>query len=199
MISIWYVHGAGASSRSFTWLEEQLPPHQAHMFDYSVGESLTQCIVRLTEDIAANPEPSIVIGHSLGGVIAAGVAGQANVEGVITLCAPLGGLSAATVMTIVAPHQMFRDITPFNPMLRTIRNGLVASGKRHLPIVATSGLPFTSLPNDGVVPLDSQMAIEGLDYQSFPVNHYEVLLTKEVVEIIIDFTHTPVSCMLIDG
>jgi len=192
MLSIWYVHGAGASSRSFVWLRDQLPEHKAIMFDYSLDESLVQCIARLSKDISASPKPGIVIGHSLGGLIAAGVAGQYNVDGVVTMCAPLGGLSSATLMTMMRTDQLFKDIMPYNPMLRTIRNGLVASGKRHLPIIATSGLPYTSLPNDGVVSLDSQMAIDGLTYHSFPVNHYEVLLTKEVAETISDFIHTPI-------
>jgi hypothetical protein len=181
---IYYIHGAGASFRSFNWLVQQLPTHTANFFEYDLTESLNSCIKRLAETIT---EPTLVIGHSLGGLIAAGVATQPNVTGIVTMCAPFGGLSSALVMAILSNTQLFRDLTPMNPALRNISNGLRESKKPHLPIVGTKGLPFTSHPNDGVVAVSSQMYVEKLDYKIINVNHFEILLAQETATLITDF------------
>jgi pimeloyl-ACP methyl ester carboxylesterase len=192
MQTIWYVHGAGASARSFTWLCEQLPSHHARLFEYTLQEGLSGCIARLSADIAGQ-QPGIVIGHSLGGLIAAGVAAQPNIRGVVTLCAPFGGLSSATFLAMMRTDQLFRDLRTINPALGDIRDGLVKSGKPHLPIIATNGLPYSSEPNDGVVPVASATAIRSATYHSIPVNHFEVLLAEESVTLITDFIKSLVA------
>ncbi|CAM6054526.1 unnamed protein product [Sphagnum tenellum] len=161
MKTIWYVHGAGASSKSFVWLKTQLPRHRTRLFEYALGESLQDCIERLSIDVTSHGEPGIVIGHSLGGLIASGVVNQPNINGLVTICTPFGGLAVAMFLKMLKSDQLFRDLSPLNPALRAIRKGVVASGKPHLAIVGTSGLPYSNEVNDGVVSLDSQTAIEG--------------------------------------
>lgn len=185
-LPIWYVHGAGASPRSFRWLSEQMPVHEAHMFQYATSEGLDACTNRLAGAINQQGR-CIVVGHSLGGLIAAGLAHEPNVQGIATLCAPFGGLTGATWLALLRTDMLFRDLTPMNPALRQIRNGLLSSRVPHLPIVATSGLPFMQQANDGAITVETQMAIGGVLYHQIPVNHFEVLLADETAALVGQF------------
>lgn len=176
---VYYVHGAGATRISFNWMISVLPKHDARFFDYHTDEGLNSCVTRLSETIAAGP-PCVVVGHSLGGVIAAAMAPLPSVRGVVTVCAPFAGLPSATLLAMLRPNQLFRDVSSLNPRLRRIRNGVVEHKKPHLPIVGDYGLPLCGADNDGVVPVESQVAIPGLTYRKFNLNHFEVLLSGEV-------------------
>jgi len=186
MLSVWYAHGAGATKRSFAWLSKQLPSHNASFFEYELEDSLAACIVSLSTDIAENG-PGIVIGHSLGGLIAAGVITHPKVLGVVTMCAPFGGLPVASFMSMVRHDQLFRDLTPHTQILRSICQDVEKSKKPHLAIVASHGLPYTSQPNDGVVTLSSATAIRNTEFQTLPVNHFEVLLDYDTARLISKF------------
>jgi pimeloyl-ACP methyl ester carboxylesterase len=187
MLPIWYVHGAGASVRSFAWLRTQLPPHQPHLFSYGADEGLAAGIARLSADMALADAPGLVIGHSLGGLIGAGVIGQPACRGLVTLSAPFGGLPMVLFLTLFRKDQVLRDLSPFNPVLRGLGEAVLASGKPFLPIVGTGGLSFLPGDNDGVVSVDSQTAIIGADYHKLPLNHFETLLADEAATLICDF------------
>ena len=78
----------------------------------------------------------------------------------------------------------------FCPRCRSIRKKLRLANyinKPHLAIVGTNGLPFTSEANDGVVTVASQTALIGPHYELLPLNHFEVLLSKEVIKLLVDF------------
>ena len=185
MVSIWYVLGAGASARSFAWLKTQLPPHVPRFYEYRPQAGLTAGIAGLRTAMA--DAPGLVIGHSLGGLIGAGVVEQPDCRGLVSLSAPFGGLSMAWFLALLREDQMLRDLSPFNPLLRHLCQGVLASGKPFLPIVATSGLNFLPGDNDGVVSVKSQTAIEGVTYHSIAVNHFETLLAGEVATLVSDF------------
>ena len=188
MTTVWFIHGAGASRNSFNWLTSHLNnrlPLKREYFEYDVNkDSLQQCIERLKHNIS--DDETIIIGHSYGGLIAAGQTDNPNVKGIITLCAPFGGLAMAMILSMARPHQMFRDLNPINRFLIQLRIKLDNSSTPHLPIVANHGLPFTNEINDGVVSLDSQTAILAT-CKVVPVNHFEVLLSPEVGTLIEEF------------
>lgn len=181
---IWYVHGAGASPRSFAWLSAELPEHEALLFRYDHAEGVSPCIQRLGREIAAVGRPGLVVGHSLGGLIAAGVADQRQVMGVATLCAPFGGVAGLSLLAMLRSEPLFRDLAPMNPALRGLRDKLERSGTPHLAIVATSGLPFIEQPNDGVVTVASQTALPGTAFHEVALNHFEVLLSDRTVALL---------------
>lgn len=188
MLDIWYVHGAGASGRSFTWLQTQLPAHTPHLFSYGVSDGLALGIERLGAAMAA--APGLVIGHSLGGLIGAGVIAQPACRGLVTLAAPFGGLSVMLFLALFRKAQVLRDLSPFNPVLHALGAAVMQSQKPFLPIVATSGLSFLPGANDGVVPVASQTAIDAAPYQTLAVNHFETLLSPEAATLITAFILT---------
>lgn len=181
-MQIWYVHGAGASPRSFAWLSNQLPKHDAKFLAYGINEPTPSVIFRLIDQLT---EPTILLGHSLGGIITTACVDHPNVQKLITLCAPFGGVRHADLMAMFSLEPLFHDLRAHGPLLRSARNKII--NKPHLAIVGTSGLPFTSETNDGVLTLNSQMARENTFYKILPLNHFEVLLDQEVVDLITTF------------
>lgn len=180
--TIWYVHGSGASPLSFTWLSRQLP-FEARYFSYSIDEPAEDCVNRLHRLIREEPEPVVVVGHSLGGIIAASLAGRVcNVSKLVTLCAPFGGLPHAGFASLFNNSPVFRDLRCYSPVLMDIRDHHFSIP--HLAIVADHGLPHISESNDGVVTLNSQTALAQTRYHKFDLNHFEVLLSPRVAEII---------------
>lgn len=179
---IWYVHGAGASKRSFNWLSKQLPEHEARFFSYNTNDPVSSTAARLYQAI---DEPCILLGHSLGGIITTICASHPHVQKLVTISAPFGGVRHAGFMSMFSLEPLFRDLRTHGPLLADVRNRPIT--KPHLAIVSTSGLPFTSESNDGVLTVDSQMAKDDTDYAMFSLNHFEVLLSEEVAGTISSF------------
>ena len=180
---IWYVHGAGASNRSFAWLHEQLGEFPAQFFDYGVDETAQSVIQRLSYSLAQHGHPAMLVGHSLGGIIATACA--ANVTRLVTLCAPFGGVRHADLMSLFSRHPLLNDLRAHGPLLSGVR--AAHRTRPHLAIVGTQGLPFFAEDNDGALTVASQTALSGVRYTKLPLNHFEVLLSSDVVDLIRSF------------
>lgn len=188
MRSIWFIHGAHSSPRSFAWLKEHLPHH--HGFDVEYGHSRTVLTVvdALAARLRQETKPVVLIGHSLGGLIALNLAHRlpGQVGKVVTLASPLGGVGAATVLRWMIPHPLLADIHPSSPLDSQVRHR--APPVPTLSLVATAGRsPLLAEPNDGVVTVSSQTCLDGPVYVEVPVNHFEILLAKNTVDCIVDF------------
>lgn len=178
---IWYVHGAGASPCSFAWLREQLD-FPARFFHYDVNESTTSVAQRLAHHIEEDAQPAMLIGHSLGGILALACANSANVMRVVTICAPFGGVRHADLMALFSAHPLVQDLRFYSPLLTGLR--LAHHLKPHLAIVGSRGLPFLAGDNDGAVTVASQTALPNARYEVVELNHFEVLLSDQVAALI---------------
>lgn len=185
---IWYVHGAGASERSFVWLQQQLPAHTARFFGYTANQRVTTLIERCAACLVAEPNV-ILVGHSLGGIIATACAQLANVSKLVTLCAPFGGIRYADMLSLFSFDPLISDLRSYSAVLSGIRATRLPTP--HLSIVGTQGLPFINESNDGVISVASQTALRGPRYQVVPHNHFEVLLSVEVAALITSFMAEP--------
>lgn len=182
---IWFIHGAASSPLSFNWLKTQLRPHEAVDISYDNITPLVDTISYIRTEVAKCDVPPIIIGHSLGGVIAASVAQVSPVAKIATLGTPFGGSFAASVMRWFMPTQLMRDISQQSPILASLKND-----PPRVPIlsfVTDSGLSVLGERTDGVVTVRSQMALDGPTYITVPINHFEVLLEPDVAKQIDDF------------
>jgi pimeloyl-ACP methyl ester carboxylesterase len=182
---IWFIHGAASTSLSFNWLKGQLRPHEAVDISYESITPLVETISYLRAEVAKCTVPPIIIGHSLGGVIAASVAQVSPVAKIATMGTPFGGSFAASVMRWFMPTQLMRDISQQSPILAALQND-----PPQIPIlsfVTDSGLSVMGERTDGVVTVRSQMALPGPRYITVPQNHFEVLLDPSVAEQIDQF------------
>jgi pimeloyl-ACP methyl ester carboxylesterase len=181
--TIIYVHGAGASARSFTWLSSQLPAY-GRMLSYEVNDDPEEVVQRLNTEIASIGKPVSLVGHSLGGLIVMS-ADHTLVDRVVTLASPLGGLETANFLRWLSSAPLYDTLRPGSSFLRRLHTNPVT--RPVLSIVATSGLPHITVPNDGAVTVSAQMALSGPAYVSLSVNHFEVLLDLEAANLIRGF------------
>ncbi len=185
-MSVWYLHGANATSRSFAWLKRELPTHEAVNIDYSTDIPMAVVLDEIADRMASDPDITIV-GHSLGGVLAVALSQRcSNVRQVVTMGAPFGGSNIASVMRWLSPHSFMNDIYPQSRLITGIHNKALTIPV--FSIVTTGGRsPLIPEPNDGVVSVASQKALYGPHYVERGVNHFECLLDGETAQIISEF------------
>ena len=128
------------------------------------------------------------IGHSLGGIYALSLAEMfANrVRGGITISTPYGGSEQADFAKYFLPfNKLMKDIGTMSAPMQDSRK--IASPPNWTQIVTTVGQsPWIKEPNDGVVTLQSMLYRDDFDIIEVPFNHYEVVLSSQVVNIILD-------------
>lgn len=191
MQTIIYVHGAGATSRSFEWLRTMMPPHDAVFFSYEMSHAMGATIGALndTVDHGCKTKDIVLVGHSLGGVLAASCAGNERISKIVTLNAPFGGLPIARFAGLFSSSPMLRDLSPSSVQMMRLKN--TTPRCPILSIVGTSGLPFILEPNDGAISVASQKSLHGPRYVEFGLNHFEVLLDSAVAQTVSDFIAKP--------
>ena len=182
---IWFIHGAASSPLSFNWLKANLRPHEAVDVVYDNYTPLIETIDFLRMEVAKCIQPPMIVGHSLGGVIAASVAQTTPVDKIATLGTPFGGSFAASVMRWFMPSQLMRDIAQQSPILTGLQRNPPTVPM--LSFVTDSNLLVLGARTDGVVTVRSQTALNGPNYITVPINHFEVLLSPAVSHQIDDF------------
>lgn len=191
-MDVLFIHGAGASKKSFNWIVPQIECN-AHFYSYDMNTSnISSCIADVHKEIDSISDLNtkrtvIVVGHSLGGLIAAGVANNPFVSKIVTISTPLGGILLAGLFGLFNTHSMTRDLLPYSAILTEVKNQVKAWKKPHKAIISTQGLPFLLEQNDGVVQVNSQMAWDTPEYEKFNLNHFEVLMDDEVLKSIKEF------------
>lgn len=188
---IYYIHGLNSSRRSFNYLSEELEHNGDVLIDYDSRQRLEDSVTQVLKFIPKN-EPVVLVGHSLGGVIAMLIAirGLVNVERVVTISSPLAGSKAAVyAQWVVSGIPVIGDLTPNATCIREI-----AASKPTFPVLSifsTGGsLPTSNEPNDSVVSVASQKALPSAKKVEVKANHFEVLMHEKTVEQVRKFIVT---------
>jgi esterase/lipase len=184
--TIWYLHGAYATSKSFNWLTDQLPEHEAVFHEYETRSPIERVVNHLVTLASVAEEPVDIIGHSLGGVIALAVAQRSNnIRRIATMSAPFGGSKAATTLRWFSPKSILDDIHPNSSFIRSVQHNMDCLRSPTISIVTEGASnPMMMEANDGVVTVNSQMALPNIHYVMRNVNHFEVLLDETVKQTI---------------
>lgn len=187
MNPVWYVHGANSTPVSFNYIRHRLPDHTYREIAYNHRGPVMHVVDALVEAVEASPTPVTLVGHSLGGVIAVAAAQRsAKVDKVCTIASPLGGSKVASLMRWIAPSQLLEDIHPYAPLISQVRNGRLKVPTMSIVTIAGHNNMIAG-ENDGVVTVDSQEAIIGPVYIRLRMNHFEVLLSDDAVDLVSGF------------
>lgn len=170
---ICWIHGAFSSDKSFNYLRGNLPKHNYISFEYNALSPLAENIQTLTE-LLKEHEISGVIGHSLGGVMAALMVARGYAQKGVTIASPLGGFHLANLLPV---NQLLMDVGSMRPIYHEIRSHKF--GNKLLSIVAS----HDGGKSDGVVSISSQMAAK-CKTSRVELNHFEVLLDPSVSQLI---------------
>ena len=188
-----YIHGASATAESFTHIREYVRDHtdlpdtaleyrSDDGFDHNLGRMMGQL---------DDAERLFFVSHSLGGIYALYLANhyRDRTVGGVSLSTPYGGSKQADFARYFLPfNQLMKDVgTMSEPMAESRRLPAPPSWTQVVTTVGDS--PWITEPNDGVVTLASQRYRKDFELVELPLNHYEVVLSNQVVRLILDRIH----------
>lgn len=184
-MKIVYIHGANSSSISFNYIRSQLSGYDSYFIDYDSQVRFDRNLKRIYEEIKQFDD-IFFIAHSLGGIYALHLANKLKnkVIGTVSLSTPYGGSEIA---------DWVKFFIPFNNLLKdigTLSDPVIAANKMPiihpwLNIVSTTGSAgWLPKPNDGVVTLNSMKYRDDMELVELELNHYEVVLSPKVIDII---------------
>lgn len=187
MPQICYIHGLNSSHHSFTYISSELGSESK--INYNSYQPLADSVQQVLKQLPSNDE-IILVGHSLGGVIATLIAeaGVRNVERLITISSPLGGSKAAVFARwVMRGIPVLSDLAPQSKHIKTIAQ-IEQAPCPTLSIVSVGGsLPMSSEPNDSVVTVASQKALKFAKKVEIKASHFEVLQHNKTVDTIRNF------------
>jgi len=178
-----YIHGASATSDSFNYIRSKVGKGIDINYDSRKGfeNNLGDMLASL-----ATVDDIFFVAHSLGGIYSLHLANAIpkQVLGAVTLSAPYGGAEVADVLTFFMPFsRLMRDIGPSSWAMR--RADRIKIQHPWTNVVTMKGQsPFIPEDNDGVVTISSMKHHIDMELVEVNFNHYEVVLSDEVIKII---------------
>jgi pimeloyl-ACP methyl ester carboxylesterase len=178
-----YIHGASATSESFNYIRSKLGSGIDINYDSRNGFENN---LKSMQDQLADVKDMAFVAHSLGGVYSLHIANAMpeQVKGAVTLSTPYGGAEVAEFAQFFLPFsRLMRDIGPSSWAMKQAKQIKIQHPWTNIVTVKGQS-PFIIEPNDGVVSIASQKHHEDMELLEVDYNHYEVVLSDQVVGLI---------------
>jgi pimeloyl-ACP methyl ester carboxylesterase len=182
-LNVIWLHGANQSAQSFAYLREILPPWPSTLINYNSQNGFWKNLSQMLDAMDLTL-PSIVVGHSMGGLYAVHLAQKANVVAAVSIASPFGGSVAAQWARVLYPrYQLFRDVAVNSDVIR--QTAAMPLKIPWLQLVSTAGnVPYLESANDGVVTVHSMQARLDVQCVSLPYTHYDIICNQQTAIII---------------
>lgn len=184
-MNIVYIPGNRASTDSFNFIRAQLPSYNDILLGYDSADGFYNNHHEMLEKLQGVDE-IFFVGHSLGGIHALHLANELSekVLGGVTLSTPYGGSEAAALVKYLLPfNKVLNDIHPLSaPILESKGFEILHPWTNVVSMKGHSA--FMMSENDGVVTQKSMRYRDDITLVDVDSNHYEILLSKEAVNII---------------
>jgi len=178
-----YIHGASATSESFNYIRNKIGDGIAVNYDSRNG--FENNLEAIKEQIGKTKDV-FFIAHSLGGIYALHLANAIpkQVLGAVTLSTPYGGAEVADVAKYFLPFsRLMRDIGPSSWAMKQANKINIQHPWTNVVTVKGQS-PFMAEANDGVVTISSMKYHADMELVEVDYNHYEVVLSDQIVDII---------------
>ena len=178
-----YIHGASATSESFNYIRSKLG--NGIDINYDSRNGFENNLNDMTEQLKGVKDIAFVA-HSLGGIYSLHIANAIpkQVKGAVTLSTPYGGAEVAEFAKYFLPFsRLMRDIGPSSWAMKAATNIKIQHPWTNVVTVKGQS-PFIIEPNDGVVTISSQKHHADMELVEVDYNHYEVVLSDKIVDII---------------
>ena len=189
-MKVCFIHGANASHTTFAYIESKIkiPRQDIIAIEYNSREGFYNNLHEMISILRRYKGENIFfIAHSLGGIYAIHLAEafRTQVVGAVTISTPYGGAETGDWLKWIFPsHQLFKDIGRYSPPIDNSLNidvGVMAWTQ----IISNKGFaPHIPFNNDGVVTIRSMSFRNDMEKIEVPANHYEIVLSDTVVDII---------------
>lgn len=185
-----FIHGAGQTKRSWNFILEALKPDHYTTLEYNVDQPCCENFKTLSADLNAIDDalPLFLITHSMGGLY--GLHLQAThferFAGSISMSTPFAGSRTADFVKYMYPgYVLFKDIGTKSAFIK--EGHTIEINIPWTQIVTTGGeVPWHAEGNDGTVTISSQKHRADMNFIELPINHQEILVSREVIDIIHD-------------
>jgi len=178
-----YIHGANATSESFNYIRDKLG--QGVDINYDSRNGFKNNLEDMLSTLS-NYKDIVFIAHSLGGIYSLHLANAIpkQVLGAVTLSTPYGGAEVADYAQYFLPFsRLMRDIGPSSWAMRQADRIKIQHPWTNVVTVRGQS-PFMVEPNDGVVTIASMKHHADMELVEVDYNHYEVVLSDQIIEII---------------
>jgi pimeloyl-ACP methyl ester carboxylesterase len=178
-----YIHGASATSESFNYIRSKLG--KGIDINYDSRNGFENNLADMIEQLRGVNDMAFVA-HSLGGIYSLHIANSmpAQVKGAVTLSTPYGGAKVAEFAQFFLPFsRLMRDIGPSSWAFKQASQIKIQHPWTNIVTVKGQS-PFLLEHNDGVVTIASQKHHEDMELIEVDLNHYEVVLSDQVVGLI---------------
>jgi pimeloyl-ACP methyl ester carboxylesterase len=179
-----YIHGASATSESFNYIRSKIGGKDM-IVNYDSRNGFENNLSAIQEQIGKTKDVFFVA-HSLGGIYSLHLANAIpdQVLGAVTLSTPYGGAEVAEFAKFFLPFsRLMRDIGPSSWAMKEARNIKIQHPWTNVVTVKGQS-PFMHEANDGVVTIDSMKHHDDMELVEVDYNHYEVVLSDQIVDII---------------
>jgi pimeloyl-ACP methyl ester carboxylesterase len=178
-----YIHGASATSESFNYIRSKIGDGIAINYDSRNGfENNLADMIEQLKDV----KDMAFIAHSLGGIYSLHLANAMpeQVLGAVTLSTPYGGAEVAEFAKFFLPFsRLMRDIGPSSWAFKQADKIKIQHPWTNVVTVKGQS-PFMHEANDGVVTISSMKHHIDMELVEVDYNHYEVVLSDQIVDII---------------
>ena len=178
-----YIHGASATSESFNYIKSKIGDGIAVNYDSRNG--FENNLEAIKEQIGKTKNV-FFIAHSLGGIYSLHLANAIpkQVLGAVTLSTPYGGAEVAEFAQFFLPFsRLMRDIGPSSWVMKQANKIKIQHPWTNVVTVRGQS-PFMTEANDGVVTISSMKHHADMELVEVDYNHYEVVLSDQIVDII---------------
>ena len=178
-----YIHGASATSDSFNYIRGKVGKGIDINYDSRKGFENNLADMK---DLLRNVNDIFFVAHSLGGIYSLHLANAIpkQVLGAVTLSTPYGGAEVADVLTFFMPFsRLMRDIGPSSWAMKQADRIKIQHPWTNV-VTMKGQSPFIPEDNDGVVTISSMKHHIDMELIEVNFNHYEVVLSDEVIKII---------------
>ena len=178
-----YIHGASATSESFNYIRSKIGDGVAINYDSRNG------FKNNLDNIKKELKPLkdiFFVAHSLGGIYSLHLANAMpkQVLGAVTLSTPYGGAEVADFAKYFLPFsRLMRDIGPSSWAMKQADKIEIQHPWTNVVTVRGQS-PFMHEANDGVVTISSMKHHADMELVEVDYNHYEVVLSDQIVDII---------------
>ena len=181
------IHGAFSTPTIYNYLKRELSEFDWNFVDYSnITSNINKLITQILHDYENTKKRYHVVGHSMGGLMALGLAGKPWVASITTIATPLDGLEINLLQNYLSRSSFLGEISTYSDFLKNIHEKKYTMPIQH--IISTQGFnPYIWEPNDGVVTLRSQRGWKSGATHDVSANHTEIMMTPETVKLLATF------------